>query len=234
PYRPERQRNASEARPGRQQGLREFVELPIVGERQDAHYQIALVLPEHLLVGWEWRLDHGVVALHFEAMPPQRCAHNNVNAATKAVGDGDLTLHVLDLVDAGILAHEIRRGVVARGAILNFIGNDAQVGQAGIRYRERKAGIAEGGEVEFALADGGDLQGGRGKVHRFKNVRITIGAGGPRLRNKSEISEAGVVTQPARIFTGACAAAGSSGVAASTIARRMISRKIRMKLFLRH
>src|SRR5262249_5459718 len=94
--------------------------------------------PRHLLVGWEWRLDHGVVALHFEAVPPQR--------------------HVLDLVDAGILAHEIWRRVVARGAILNFIGNDAQVGQAGIRYRERKAGIAEGGEVEFALADGGDLQ----------------------------------------------------------------------------
>jgi hypothetical protein len=56
----------------------------------------------------------------------------------------------------------------------------------------------------------------------------------PGLRNNSGISEAGVLTQPARIFTGACAAAGSSGVAASAIARRMINRKIRTKLLLRH
>src|SRR5262249_29557899 len=162
-----------------------------------------------------------------ETVPAQGCTHNNVDAATKAVSDGDLTLHVLDLVDAGILAHEIRRGVVARGAILNFIGNDAQVGQAGILYRERKAGVAEGGEVEFVLADGGDLQGGRGKIGRFKNVRPAVVPGDPRL-------EAGVLTQPARLFTGACAATRSSGVAASAIARRMINRKFRTKLLLRH
>src|SRR5262249_19475660 len=74
--------------------------------------------------------------------------------------------------------------------------NDAQVGQAGIRYRERKAGIAEGGEVEFALADGGDLQGGRGKVHRFKNVRLAIVPGDPRLE-KQEWNQGGRGGDPA-------------------------------------
>src|SRR5262249_55901232 len=82
------------------------------------------------------------------------------------------------------------------GAILNFIGNDAQVGQAGIRYCERKAGIAEGGEVEFSLADGGDLQGGRGKVHRFKNVRLAIVPGDPRLE-KQERNKRGRGADPA-------------------------------------
>src|SRR5262249_6167579 len=174
PYRPEGQRNASEARPGREQWPGEVIELPIVGERQDTNHEIALALLEHLLVGREWRLDHGVVALHFETVPAQRSAHDNVDAAAEAVGDGDLTLHALDLVDAGILAHEVRRGVVAGGAILNFIGNDAQIGQAGILYCKREAGVAEGGEVELALADGGDLQGGRAKVDWLENVRLAV------------------------------------------------------------
>ena len=129
-------------------------------------------------------------------MPPQRRPHNNVDAATKAVGDRDLTLYILDLVDAGILAHEIRRGVVARGAILNFIGNDAQVGQTGILYCERKAGVAEGGEVEFTVADGGDLQRGRGKVDRFKNVRVAVVPGDPRLE-KQEWNKRGRGADPA-------------------------------------
>src|SRR5438045_9014422 len=88
---------------------------------------------------------------------------------------------IIDLVDAGILAHEIRRGVVARGAILNFIGNDAQVRQTGILYCERKAGVAEGGEVALTVTNGGDLQRGRGKVHLFKNLRVTVVPGAPRL-----------------------------------------------------
>src|SRR6266480_2679100 len=43
----------------------------------------------------------------------------------------------------------------------------------------------------------------------------------------------GVLTQPARIFTGACAATRSSGMAASAMTRKMISRKTRTKLLLR-
>src|SRR5262249_35031583 len=40
--------------------------------------------------------------------------------------------------------------------------------------RERKAGVAEAGEIEFALAYRGDLQGRRGKVDRLERVRFAV------------------------------------------------------------
>ncbi len=64
-----------------------------------------------------------------------------------------LALDVLDLVDAAVLTHKILLRVIAGNSVLEFVGNDADVGQAGIFDRNRERGVGEVGNLKFVVGN---------------------------------------------------------------------------------
>ena len=60
----------------------------------------------------------------------------DIDAAADDVRGEHLALEILDLVDAAVLADEKLAAVVAGHAVLEFVGDDAQVVQAGVLDRK--------------------------------------------------------------------------------------------------
>ncbi len=84
-----------------------------------------------------------------------------------------------------------------------------QTAEAAVLHGQQEARIAEGRDVDLALADGGDLQGRGAEVEQLEGVaqdlpRLTLAA--PGARNNSGTIEAGATIQPTRIFTGSALA----------------------------
>ena len=80
--------------------------------------------------------DHRVVALFLEAVLLQHGAHGDVDGAAAAIGRDHLALEVLDLVDAAVLANVELFAEIAGDAILEFIGDHADVVEPGVFDRD--------------------------------------------------------------------------------------------------
>ena len=77
----------------------------------------------------------------------------DVDGAAAAIGADHLALEVLDLVDAGVLAHVILPAVVAGHAVLEFVGDDADVVEPGVLDGDGERGIGEVGHFQLVVGD---------------------------------------------------------------------------------
>jgi hypothetical protein len=79
--------------------------------------------------------------------------HGNIDGAAAAIGRDHLALEVLNLVDATVLANIELFAEIAGDAILEFIGDNADVVEPRIFDRDGKRGISEVGDLQFVIRD---------------------------------------------------------------------------------
>ncbi len=118
------------------------------------------------------RFQHRVVALLLEAGFLQRGAQRDVDGAAAAIAGDDLALEVFDLVDAAVLADIEAGAVVAGDAVLEFVGDDANVVEPGILDCERERRIGEVGDFELVIGDRRDHLRRALIAHRFDRVGL--------------------------------------------------------------
>ena len=136
-----------------EQDLALFLELGIERKRQYRRNEVRLLLQQHGRHGRQRAFQHGVVALFLEPVLFQHGTDGDVDGAAAAVGADHLALEILDLVDAAVLAHVVLAAVMAGHAILEFVGNDANVVEPGILDRDGERGIGEVGNFQFVIGD---------------------------------------------------------------------------------
>jgi hypothetical protein len=68
----------------------------------------------------------------------QHRAHGDIDRAAAGIRADHLAFEILDLIDAAVLSDEIFLGVIAGHAILEFVGYDADIVEAGVFDRDRQ------------------------------------------------------------------------------------------------
>ena len=111
--------------------------------------EIGFLLGEHGTHRRQWRLDHDIVALLLEPYLEQHLAHRDIDGRAAGIGRNHATLHVLKALHRPVGEHHIFLRVVVLHAILEFIGDHTQVGEARVVNRYRKC--REGEVCNFKL-----------------------------------------------------------------------------------
>jgi hypothetical protein len=76
---------------------------------------------------------------------------NDVDAAAGGVGGDHLALEVLDFLDRAVGEHLEIVGAIAHGAVLELIGDDAQVVHAGVLDRDRQSRIGKVADFQLIV-----------------------------------------------------------------------------------
>jgi hypothetical protein len=97
-----------------------------------------------------------------------------VHAGADAIGGQHLALEIGDGRDAGILFHHVVGGEVVLAAVLDLVGDDAQVGESGVLHGKRKARETERGDLQLADRHGGDLRRRGAEIDRLEHVGFPL------------------------------------------------------------
>jgi hypothetical protein len=117
-----------------------------------------------------------------------------VHAGADAVGGQHLALEVGDGRDAGVLFHHVVGGEVVLAAVLDLVGDDAQVGEPGVLHGKRKARETERGDLQLADRHGGDLRRRGAEIDRLEHVGLALVPGEALLGEQHGIRDAGATT----------------------------------------
>src|SRR6185437_4768628 len=83
-------------------------------------------------------------------------------------------LEVLDRPDRRVGAHDVLDGVIAGDAVLVEIGDDADVRHPGVLDGEAEGREGEGGDVDLAGGQRGDLRRAAAKADRLEGVGFAV------------------------------------------------------------
>ena len=97
--------------------------------------------------------DDGHVLLRIELVLLQHRPQPDIDGAAGRVRADDLALQILDGADGAVLQHHVLVGVVARRAVLERVGDDAQIGHAGILDRDGERRIGQQRDVDVVRGE---------------------------------------------------------------------------------
>ena len=127
-------------------------QLRIEGEGRHHRHEVDLLFRQHRAHGRQRCFQHDIVALVLEAVLSQHATDRDIDRSARRDGADDLALQVLDLFDRAVGHHHVFLRIMARHAVLQFVGDDAQVAEAGIQDRDRQC--REGEACDFKLVVG--------------------------------------------------------------------------------
>ena len=145
-------------------------QLRIERERHHKRNQIGFLLGEHGAHGRQWRLDHDIVALLLEPHPAQHAAHRDIDGRAAGIDRHHATLHVFEALHGPVGEHHIFLRVVVLHAVLEFISDDPQVGEARVVNRYRQCREGEVCNFKLVVCERRDHLRRSGVADRFEDV----------------------------------------------------------------
>jgi hypothetical protein len=104
-----------------------------------------------------------------------------MHAGAEAVRGQHLALEIGHRLDAGLLLHHVVSGKIVLAAVLDLVGDDAQIREARVLHGKRKAREPERSDLQLSHGQRSDLRRRGAEIDRFEQVGFALVPGEPLL-----------------------------------------------------